>query len=153
MLFTTKKKNSSFLVLLLSILILLVILLLVLSWLVFLVYKNQSKKDTVAVSEVQKTEINQNLLDLSNTDPEVGGVVEKVSRHILLPSKQFTVATVKDAAKLQQENPVLYQYLKDGQKVLLYDAGMIVYDEKIDKIVDVIQFYGVRQENLLKKSK
>lgn len=148
-----KKKNNFFLLpILLLILVLVVALLLVLSWFIFDIYKNKESRWTQQ-SQENKLEQKKEFLDLSNTDPEVGGVVEKVSRHILLPAKQFTVATVKDATKLIQENPAVYQYLKDGQKVVLYDTGAIVYDEALDKIVDVIQFYSVRQEKLLKANK
>lgn len=91
-----------------------------------------------------KTEV----LDLSNNDPEVGGVVENVSRHILLPAKQFTVGTVKDADTLIRANPVLFQYVRNGQKLLIYETGVIVYDPAVDKVVDVIQYYPIRLQQL-----
>ena len=87
-------------------------------------------------------------LDLSNNDPEVGGVVEEVSKHILLPAKEFTVATVNDANKLKQSNPILFQYIKNGQKLLVYETGIIVYDSVLDKVVDVIQYYPIRSQQL-----
>jgi len=145
------KKNKDFLLpILLSILVLVVLLLLILSWFVFDIQRNKGNNWARNATE-NKLETKKEFLDLSNIDPEVGGVVEKVSQHILLPSKQFTVATVKDAVSLYKENPVLYQYIRNGQKVLLYDTGAIVYDETLNKIVDIIQFYAARQEKLLKE--
>lgn len=88
-------------------------------------------------------------LDLSNDDPEVGGIVQKVSKHILLPDRKFTVATVKDAEVLIKSSPILYRYVKNGQKMIIYDAGIIVYDEQLDKIVDVIQMYNVYEQKLI----
>ncbi|MEK7644009.1 MAG: hypothetical protein AAB390_01765, partial [Patescibacteria group bacterium] len=96
----------------------------------------------------QNVEKTSEKLDLSNQDPQVGGVVEKVSKHILLPSREFTVATVKDAAKLIDSNPVLYRYVKNGQKMVMYDTGIILYDESLDKIVDVIQLYGAYEQKI-----
>ncbi len=144
------KEKKILLPILLSILILVVLLLIILSWFVF--DNKQNRKDICPQNAAveNKLETNKNLLGLSNTDPEVGGIVEKVSRHILLPAKEFTVATVKDAEKMYKENPILYQYVKNGQKVLLYDTGAIIYDETLDKIVDVVQFYAARQEKLSK---
>lgn len=131
---------------LLIILILLLILVLILGWYIFDVGKNESQDYTETIENLEN---NETFLDLSNNDPEVGGVVEKVSRHILLPSKEFTVATINDAEKLkQQADPVLFQYVEDGQKALIYETGVIVYDPSLDKIVDVIQYYPVRLEQL-----
>ncbi|HBX15958.1 MAG: hypothetical protein UU49_C0026G0010 [Candidatus Magasanikbacteria bacterium GW2011_GWC2_41_17] len=147
MVFERKKEQKILLPILLLILILMVLMLLILGWFVFDIKKSGVNKWTQKTVESNLAE-KKDSLNLSNTDPEVGGVVEKVSRHILFPSKEITVATVKDAEKLYKENPVIYQYIKNGQKVLIYDTGAIVYDASIDKIVDVIQFYAVRQEKL-----
>src|SRR3989339_1078662 len=151
MFFWAKKKDTKVFVILSLILILLIVLLLVVSWFVFDIYRNQNRKLNQPAFENKNLNTKEEFLDLSNKDPEVGGIVEKVSRHILLPATQFTVATVKDASSLLKENPVLYQYLKNGQKVLLYDTGAIVYDQEVDKIVDIIQFYAARQEKFFNK--
>lgn len=134
-----------------AILVLLFALVLILCWYFFDVRKNQTINQGVSPTTETSMEKSKDFLDLSNNDPEVGGVVEKVSRHMLLPAKNFTVATINDAPVLWKENPILFQYVKNGQKVLVYDSGMIIYDPVLDKIVDVVQFYSVRQELLSKQ--
>lgn len=131
---------------LLIILILLLVSVLILSWYIFDTNKNSNKQTTQNSSAIANNlEESEGFLDLSNNDPEVGGVVEKISRHILLPSKQFTVATVNDAEKLrQQADPILFQYVENGQKMLIYETGVIVYDPVLDKLVDVVQYYPAR---------
>lgn len=139
----SKKENKFFWV----ILLVLLILVLILSWYILDIscaVRNEDKK----IESTPNLEKNKASLDLSHTDPEVGGVVEEVSRHILLPAKQLTVATVKDADKLIQADPVLFQYIRNGQKMLIYEAGAIVYDPILDKVVDVIQYYPVRLKQL-----
>ena len=76
-------------------------------------------------------------LDLSNTDPEVGGIVEKASKHILLPTGEITVAAVNDAEALRKSNPKAFQYVKNGDRLLISSEGVIIYDPLVDKVVDV----------------
>lgn len=131
-----------------AILILLFILVIGFGWYIFDV-RSENKNNLTTTKEIGNIDtIKENLLDLSNNDPEVGGIVEKVSRHILLPAKDFTVATVKDETILWKDNPVLFSYIRNGQKLLLYDTGVVVYDPVLDKIVDIVQFYTVRQQKL-----
>lgn len=111
------------------------------------IFKKVSSEELLKNVEQNIVKSNEKL-DLSNQDPQVGGVVEKVSKHILLPSREFTVATVKDAEKLIDSNPVLYRYVKNGQKMVMYDTGIILYDEALDKIVDVIQLYGAYEQKI-----
>ena len=147
--FSSAKKiemNRIFLYILLGILVLLLVLVLFLGWYILDADKNQTQDYAGKIEGLEK---NKEFLDLSNNDPEVGGVVEKVSRHILLQSKEFTVATINDADKLKQEvDPILFQYVKNGQKMLIYRTGIIVYDSVLDKVVDVIQYYPIRSEQL-----
>ncbi|MBI5222047.1 MAG: hypothetical protein HY980_00940 [Candidatus Magasanikbacteria bacterium] len=139
----SKKENRFFW----AVLLVLLILVLILFWYILDISCAVKSKDK-KIEPTSMMEKNKAFLDLSNTDPEVGGVVEKVSRHILLPAKQFTVATVKDADKLIQEDPVLFRYIQNGQRLLIYEAGAIVYDPLLDKVVDVIQYYPIRLQQL-----
>lgn len=139
-----QKKNQLQLLLTISVAVLFVIVL-ALGWYIFDVLGGKMEKlATAGLSEDNKQEA----LDLSNGDPEAGRVVEEISKHILLPARDFQVYTVNDATILWKENPVLYQYVLDGNKMIAYDTGIIVYDEELDKIVDVIQFYGEREKKL-----
>lgn len=140
--------NKNLLMILWAILILLFILVIGFGWYIFDV-RSENKNNLTITKEISNIDtIKENLLDLSNNDPEVGGIVEKVSRHMLLPAKDFTVATVKDEAAFWKDNPTMYSYIRNGQKLLLYDTGVIIYDSALDKIVDVVQFYAVRQQKL-----
>lgn len=117
----------------------LMVVLLIFGWRIF-DNKNLSDKNEAPVSEkalnlLEETE--KTSLNLSNKDPEVGGVVEKVSRLILLPDGEITVATVKDADTLRQKDPKAFQYVKNGDKLLISQMGIIIYDPILDKIVDV----------------
>ncbi len=142
-----QKKNKLQILLIISVAILFVIVL-VLGWYIFDVLGGKMEKlETTDLSKDNKQEA-QEVLDLSNKDPEAGGVVEKVSKHILLPARDFQVYTVNDASALWKENPVLYQYVLNGSKLVAYDTGIIVYNQELDKIVDVIQFYGEREKKL-----
>lgn len=139
-----QKKNKLQILLIISVAILFVIVL-ALGWYIFDVLGGKMEKlATAGLSEDNKQEA----LDLSNGDPEAGEVVEKISKHILLPARDFQVYTVNDAPILWKENPVLYQYVMNGNKMAAYDTGIIVYNQELDKIVDVIQFYGEREKKL-----
>lgn len=142
--------NKNLVAILWAILILLFILVVGLCWYFFDVKSNQkfAKEKVEQTATSVNLEKSKDFLDLSDNNPEVGGIVEKVSHLMLLPAKEFTVATVNDASNLLKENPVLFQYAKNGQKFLLYDTGIIIYDPAIDKVVDVVQFYNVRQQKL-----
>ena len=140
--------NKNLVAILWAILILLFILVIGLGWYFFDV-KGEERENISAVKETNNIDlIKENSLDLSNNDPEVGGIVEKVSRHMLLPANDFTVATVKDESAFWKDNTVMYSYIRNGQKLLLYDTGVIIYDSALDKIVDIVQFYTVRQQKL-----
>lgn len=139
-----RKKNKLQILLIISVAILFVVVL-ALGWYIFDVFGGKMEKlATTGLSKDSKQEA----LDLSNNDPEAGRVVEEVSKHILLPSRDFQVYSLNDASALWKENPVLYQYVQNGNKLVAYDTGIIVYDQGLDKIVDVIQFYGEREKKL-----
>lgn len=138
----TNRKDKLQFLLIISVAILFMIVL-TLGWYIFDVLGGRMEKlKTMGLSKDNKQEV----LDLSNKDPEAGGVVEKISKHILLPTKEFQIYTVNDAPVLWKENPVLFQYIQNGDKLVAYDTGVIVYNQELDKIVDVIQFYSEREK-------
>ena len=123
------------------ILAVLIIILLIFGWRIFDNRNGSDKSEPPESDKVEKVlnleETKKASLNLSNKDPEVGGVVEKVSRLILLPDGEITVATVKDADMLRQKDPKAFQYVKNGDKLLISPMGIIIYDPILDKIVDV----------------
>lgn len=88
-------------------------------------------------TDSEKKEVSQYQIELSNDDPSVGGVVKSVAKHMFIPRGDVTVGTVQNAEGLRKENPDFYAYAKDGDKVLYYPNGIILYDPVIDRIIDV----------------
>lgn len=137
-----KDTGKSLLAVLWAIFVLLFILMVGLCWYFFDVKNGQKVVKNDAKELVSGINLNESkdFLDLSNTDPEVGGVVEKASKHILLPAKEITVATVNNAGELRQKNADAFKYVKNGDKLLIFKDGFIIYDQVVDKIVDVVHF-------------
>lgn len=136
-----KNKWQKILVIILAVTIVLV---LGLGWYIFDVMNNKLERfeSFTKVSLEKEAAVNlegekEGKLDLSDTNPEVGGVVEKVSKHILLPAGEITVATVNDAEALRKQYPQAFQYAKNGDRLLISSSGVIIYDEVVDKVVDV----------------
>jgi len=132
---------QKFLVIILAAIILVV---LGLGWYIFDVMNSKLEKlesftkvSLDGASNVSLEKKQEGTLNLSNTDPEVGGVVEKVSKHILLPTGEITVATVNDAEALRKGNPKAFQYVKNGDRLLISSESVIIYDPIVDKVVDV----------------
>jgi hypothetical protein len=66
------------------------------------------------------------------------GVVQRVSRHVLLPSgEQPTVATVTDASKVR--NQAFFASSASGDKVLIYAQAKkaYLYRPSIDRVIEV----------------
>ncbi|OGH71854.1 MAG: hypothetical protein A2921_02120 [Candidatus Magasanikbacteria bacterium RIFCSPLOWO2_01_FULL_43_20b] len=130
--------------LLVIILVAVILVVIGLGWYIFDVMNSKLKKfesfTKVSLQEelvVDLGDKKEGTLNLSNTDSEVGGVVEKVSKHILLPTGEITVATVNDAEALRRQNPQAFKYIKNGDRLLISAEGIIMYDPIVDKVVDV----------------
>lgn len=91
---------------------------------------NQNQTDTQAGTQA--------LLDINATDPEINTLIKKVFKHIFLPSGDVRVETVNKPELLRKINPVFYQFVKEGDKILIYEDRAILYDPGIDKVLDVI---------------
>ncbi|MDP2684219.1 MAG: hypothetical protein Q8P20_04115 [bacterium] len=72
-------------------------------------------------------------------DLSVEEVVEMVNRHMLLSDGEITVAGITNIEGLKTNYPNLFQYAKNGDKLLFYQLGIIIYDPVLDKIVDVMR--------------
>ncbi len=76
---------------------------------------------------------------------EISKLVDKVGKHILLPSgEQATIATVTDVTKLEKND--FFSLAQNGDKVLIYANAKIaiLYRPSLDKVVTV---GPVSQEN------
>ncbi|MBI2989773.1 MAG: hypothetical protein HYY51_01100 [Candidatus Magasanikbacteria bacterium] len=90
----------------------------------------------------RQTEATEPAEDTTGSGSEADLVVQAVSRHMLFPEGKITVATVLDASSLHEQNPIYFQYVKNGDKLLYYPHGVIIYDAVADKIVDIVRLYS-----------
>jgi hypothetical protein len=64
------------------------------------------------------------------------GIINRVGRHIILPSDTPKVIPVTDVVKLKKEQP-FFASAQEGDKLLVYKQKVILYSPTIDKIVEV----------------
>lgn len=131
------EKSFSYISVLLSGLALLVVM--ILSWYVF--DKSEEKKGEENIAKQTDTISIESASFASNQQSEVVEVAQKVSKHIMLPKGDITVATVTDADLLRSRNPAYFQFVKNGDKIIRYPLGLIIYDMEQDRIVDLIRFF------------
>lgn len=67
---------------------------------------------------------------------EIRGLVEKVSKHMILPEGDPVVATIQDAEALKQQQK-FYQDAENEDKLLIYKDKAIIYSPGKDRIVNV----------------
>ncbi len=132
----TGEKSFSYASILLSFLALSIVL--ILAWYVF--DKGDVKPDGAGPAKNAEG-LNIDKASANNQQSEVVEVVQKVSKHIMLPQSDVTVVTVTDADLLRSRNPLYFQFVKNGDKIIRYALGLIVYDLEQDIIVDVIRLF------------
>ena len=99
---------------------------------------NQVVKAIEAQNDAEKVEENSGAqVQVAGSSPEIEALVQKVFKHIFLPSGDIKVLTVIDAEILRKQEPVFYQFAKPGDKVLVYSDRIILYDPVVDKVLDV----------------
>ena|SRR3989338_105532 len=114
-----------------------------LSWYILDVRRND--KNQVVPAAPTETDRSQYVIEVSDQNPNVGGIVNQVAKHMFLPNGNVTVATIKDVEGLREQYPDVYQYAKNGDKAIFYPNGLIIFDAAADKIVDVIRPVGQPQ--------
>jgi len=124
-----------------SIISVLSVLVLILSYFVF-DGKNGEKNEESSQNKtkIENNQENQNKAEMnvtSATDSTVAELVEKVFKHIFLPSGDVRIETIVDVERLQANNPIFYQFAHDGDKILLYSDRAILYNPEVDKVLDV----------------
>ena len=75
---------------------------------------------------------------VTTNDPAISDLIAKIFKHIFLPSGQVIVETVVKPDDLRKANPVFYQFVKLGDKILIYSDRAILYDPVADKVLDII---------------
>jgi len=133
------KKNASTI----AIYVFVGLIILLLAYRAFDFKSNKSKKsETAPASQVPAPVANEQppsaQLNITTDDPAISALIEKVFKHIFLPSGNVVVQTVLKPDELRKVNPVFYQFAKEGDKVLVYSDRAILYDPVIDRVLDVI---------------
>ena len=77
-------------------------------------------------------------IQVTATDPRVKAVIDKVFKHVFLPSGNVNVETILKPDELRKANPVFYQLAKEGDQLLVYSDRAILYDPVADRVLDII---------------
>lgn len=97
-----------------------------------------TQEDLSGVSDVDFSQ--KDLVDYSKLTAEE--VIKLVSRHILLTEGEVTVASITNIEGLRADYPELFVYAKNGDKLIFYSLGIIIYDPVLDKVVDVARRFS-----------
>jgi len=103
--------------------------------------------NNLTTDNTSKTTVEENILkgdssdylDIEATDSNSKSIVEAVSKHILLPKGNIEIHTIKDIDLLREKGPTLFQFAKNGDKMLVSKNRIIIFDPELDKVVDVIR--------------
>jgi hypothetical protein len=102
------------------------------------IFDNFKKDNTTDLKLDLSSAQSESTLSMTNNDPQVGGIVEKISKHMILPQGDFTVSVVKDEEGLKKQDAFAFKYAKLGNYVVFYPHGLIIYDAELDRIADVV---------------
>ena len=111
-------------------------------------FDNNSSADDVAQSDSGSAqEVKSEINFPEGTNEEVKTVITKVSKHILFPDTNLRVSTVTDAEEFKKQDPIRLQFVENGHRLIQTSHGIIIYNEEIDKIVDIVRVYPEIQAN------
>ena len=119
-------KNNTQIVILIVILCIIIV---GLSTSLFLLWKSQKKLNISALQTAALTP--------TPADPDTA-MVEKVSRHMVLPAGKPNVITVSNVETLRKDQP-FFSLAQDGDVLLVYPERVILYSPSLDKIVEIAQ--------------
>lgn len=107
-------------------------------------FKNNKNKNAlsnninpISQDQTQNQAKEQAQLQINSSDPVTTALIEKVFKHILLPSGDVRVETVNKPELLRKINPIFYQFAKEGDNILIFADRAILYDPKVDKVLDI----------------
>lgn len=63
-------------------------------------------------------------------------ILQKLGKHMILPSVQPTIATVIDPSLLKQRSS-FFNSAKKGDAIIVYPDKVIIFDVRAEKIVDI----------------
>ena len=111
-------------------------------------FDNNSSADDAAQSDTGSAqEVKSEINFPEGTNEEVKTVITKVSKHILFPDTNLRVSTVTDAEEFKKQDPIRLQFVENGHRLIQTSHGIIIYNEEIDKIVDIVRVYPEIQAN------
>lgn len=114
------------------------LLVLFIAW-YFLDQRGAGNGDATSETEKGTTSAPSGVIDASS-DPKA--IVDKVAKHMLLPKGEIKLAAVTDVESLRKKNPGWFDFAKNGDILLHYAYGIIIYDPAVDKIVDVVRLFN-----------
>ncbi len=121
-----------------------IIILLVGGW-YYINKKDVVENSTEANNQEQSTTEEQNnkeeITFPEGTDPVVKETVTQLSKHILLPPGDIKVATVTDAEEFKKQDPMRLQFVQNNHKLIQTAHGIIIFNQELDKIVDIVRVY------------
>jgi hypothetical protein len=65
-------------------------------------------------------------------------VIERVARHMVMPTGVPKVVTVKDVETLRKQEP-FFAKAQDGDKLLVYSDEVVLYSPRLDRVVEIAQ--------------
>lgn len=77
-------------------------------------------------------------VQVTTNDPGVSDVINKVFKHVFLPSGEVQLRTIAQPDELRKVNPIFYQFAKQGDYVLIYADRAVLYDPVADRVLDII---------------
>ncbi len=78
------------------------------------------------------------VLPVNPSPQEIQQVITKVGEHYVLPKGEPKVITITGVETLKKDQP-FFEQAKDGDILLVYGEKVILYDARVDKIIDIAQ--------------
>ncbi len=82
-------------------------------------------------------------VQIVSNNPSVESLINKVFKHVFLPSGDVQVQTVVKPDELRKANPVFYQYAREGDYILVYKDRVILYNPVADRVIDILHVDAV----------
>jgi len=121
-----------------KILIIIVIVLIFSAYYLFDLKNKNTLSSGVNSTNRDQTDEQAQLKITGSTDPTTSALIEKVFKHVFLPSGDVRVETVNKPELLREINPIFYQFVKKGDQILIFTDRAILYDPAADKVLDII---------------
>lgn len=100
---------------------------------------SEEKNNAVPTGPANQNETNAGArVEITTDDPKTEEIINRVFKHVFLPSGNLEIHTVQKPDDLRKVNPIFYEYAKVGDYVLVYADRAILYDPVADKVLDIV---------------